>query len=236
MTSALANSLPEPAGGGLTVHRLKRFAAGHGGSSWQRYLEYSTKLSWQRRQALYSGEVKSRIRGDAAAGMFAAFHERGGAHRGLRAGLAMDYRTYLPDDILALSDRISMAHSLEVRVPFVDHVFVDHVFPLPDRAKIGFGRPKKLLRNALRDRLPAGHFRAPKRGFVGPTATWLRNELRDMLTDELSAERIQRLGFEPKYSFEHGVAELIDWVRHQTVRKDMLEAALAEARARGVVK
>ncbi|MGH7677860.1 MAG: asparagine synthetase B family protein, partial [Gemmatimonadaceae bacterium] len=193
--SIAANALPEPAGGGLAVHRLKRFAAGHGESSWQRYLDYSTKLSWQRRNALYAGDVRSSIEGTAAAGMFEALHERGGLFGGLRAGLYMDYRTYLPDDILALSDRISMAHSLEVRVPFVDHEFVEHVFPLPDRAKVGFGRPKKLLRNALRDRLPADHFRAPKRGFVGPTATWLRNELREMLTDELSPQRIQRLGF-----------------------------------------
>jgi asparagine synthase (glutamine-hydrolysing) len=109
--------------------------------------------------------------------------------------LYLDYRTYLPDDILALSDRISMAHSLEVRVPFVDHEFVGHVFPLPDRAKIGNGQAKRLLREAVRSRLPAQHFRAPKRGFVGPTSAWLRNELSDMLRDELSADRVRRLGF-----------------------------------------
>ena len=45
-----------------------------------------------------------------------------------------------------------------------------------------------------------------------------------------------RLGYQPRYSFQEGVAELIEWVRHQTIRKDMLEAALAEARARGVVQ
>jgi asparagine synthase (glutamine-hydrolysing) len=82
-----------------------------------------------------------------------------------------------------------------VRVPFVDHRFVEQAFPLPDRTKIGRGRAKQLLRNALRDRLPQAHFDAPKRGFVGPTALWLRNELREMLTDELSSDRLQRLGF-----------------------------------------
>ena len=89
-----------------------------------------------------------------------------------------------------------MAHSLEVRVPFVDHVLVEAVFPIPDRAKIGrWWRPKRLLRRALRPRLPAAHFRAPKRGFVGPTSAWLRNELRQTLTDELSAARQRRLGY-----------------------------------------
>jgi asparagine synthase (glutamine-hydrolysing) len=80
----------------------------------------------------------------------------------------------------------------------VDHPLVEQAFPLPDRAKIGLGRGKKLLRRALRPRLPAAHFRAPKRGFVGPTAVWLRNELREMVTDELSPARMARLGyFEP---------------------------------------
>jgi asparagine synthase (glutamine-hydrolysing) len=72
------------------------------------------------------------------------------------------------------------------------------VFPLPDRAKVGVGKAKQLLRRSLRGRLPAEHFRAPKRGFVGPTGSWLRNELRGMLTDELSPERIRRIGlFDP---------------------------------------
>ncbi len=88
-----------------------------------------------------------------------------------------------------------MAHSLEVRVPFVDHELVDRAFPISDRQKIGRGQNKRLLKRALRQRLPAGHFTAPKRGFVGPTAVWLRHELRDMLLDELSGERIERLGF-----------------------------------------
>ena len=193
--SGVANVLPEPSGGALTVNRIKRFAASEGGTAWQRYVEYSTRLPWLRRQALYSGGVRDQIAGTAAASAFEALHARGGSHSGLRAALYLDYRTYLPDDILALGDRISMAHSLEVRVPFVDHEFVGQVFPLPDRAKVGFGRPKKLLRAALRDRLPADHFRAPKRGFIGPTAMWLRHELRDMMTDELSPQRIRRLGF-----------------------------------------
>jgi len=104
--------------------------------------------------------------------------------------------TFLPDDILALSDRLAMAHSLEVRVPFVDHLLVEAVFPIPERVKIGrWWRTKRLLRRALRPRLPPAHLRAPKRGFVGPTSAWLRGELREMLEDELSPQRQRRLGY-----------------------------------------
>jgi asparagine synthase (glutamine-hydrolysing) len=196
--SAAVDLLPEPKGEAQTVDRLKRFMRSNVGPSWQRYLAYFTRLAWDRRQSIYSSAVRSQIGGEAASSWFHELHKRGGSLPGLRAGLYLDYKTYLPDDILALSDRISMAHSLEVRVPFVDHELVDHVFPLPDRVKIGAGRAKQLLRRALRDRLPREHFHAPKRGFVGPTSSWLRNELREMITDELSPERMRRIGlFDP---------------------------------------
>ncbi len=192
--SAVADRIPEFDGEALGMDRLKRFMRGNEGPSWQRYLAYFTRLAWTRRQSLYSNSVRASVSGSSASDWFEALHERGGSFPGLRAGLYLDYKTYLPDDILALSDRISMAHGLEVRVPFVDHEFVDHVFPLPDRVKVGVGRAKQLLRRALRDRLPREHFHAPKRGFVGPTSSWLRNELRELLTDELSPARMQRLG------------------------------------------
>jgi len=78
-------------------------------------------------------------------------------------------------------------------VPFVDHELVEALFTLPDRVRVGLMRPKRLLRRALRPRLPEAHFRAPKRGFVGPTAEWLRHELAEVLSDELSADRLRRL-------------------------------------------
>jgi asparagine synthase (glutamine-hydrolysing) len=80
----------------------------------------------------------------------------------------------------------------------VDHDLVDKLFPLPDDLRIRGSRQKWVLREAVRERLTPAHFTAPKRGFVGPTASWLRNELRQVLTDELSTARLERLGlFEP---------------------------------------
>ena len=88
-----------------------------------------------------------------------------------------------------------MAHSLEIRVPLVDHELVERVFPLPDRVKIGLWQRKRLLKRALRGRLPEQHFHAPKRGFGAPTAEWLRHELHDMIADELAPGRLRRLGY-----------------------------------------
>ena len=147
------------------------------------------------RLPLYSAAIRERITGRDAQTRFRDLYAAGGAPAGLRAGLYLDYKTFLADDILALSDRLAMAHSLEIRVPFVDHLLVERAYALPDRLKIGWGENKRLLRRALRPRLPHDHLQAPKRGFVGPTAAWLRHELKDVLRDELSVARLSRLGY-----------------------------------------
>ena len=196
--------VPEPSGGSLAVHRMKRFLRTTPGGIPERYFGLLDKLATADR--LFSPDVAARAGNAPALERIVEIHREGGSGTGLRAPLYIDYKTYLPDDILHLSDRISMAHSLEVRVPFVDHRLVEKVFPLPDRTKMRLGRTKHLLRAALADRLTPDHFRAPKRGFVGPTAMWLRNELREMVRDELAPSRIESLGF-----FDAGyVQELID--------------------------
>ena len=190
--SSAASRVPEPRGGGLGVTRLKRFLRSSGGSMASRYFSIQDRLT---EPALFTEDVRSEME---AGYPWATFdrHGRTAPTDGIvRPALYMDYRTYLPDDLLHLADRLSMAHSLELRVPFIDHHVVEDLFPIPDRTRIGAGRPKRLLRKALQPRLPEQHFSAPKRGFVGPTAMWLRNELAPILADELSAERVSRLGF-----------------------------------------
>lgn len=194
--SALANALPEPSSGRLGIDRVKRFLRTVDRAPSDRLLGYLSRLTNGLRSSLYVPDIQRQISGSPAQVHFSALFREGGQPSGLAGVLYLDYKTYLPDDILALSDRVAMAHSLEIRVPFVDHEFVEHGFPLPQRIKVGlWGKKKRLLRQALRDRLPKGHFRAPKRGFVGPTASWLRGELREMLLDQLSPDTITRGGF-----------------------------------------
>jgi asparagine synthase (glutamine-hydrolysing) len=193
--SALVHALPEPRSGALGVDRLKRFLRGAPLDVPSRLLSYVNHLPDGERASLYSAGVRGALAGNEALRQFRTVHAQGGFQASLSAALYLDYRLYLPDDVLALSDRMAMAHSLEIRVPLADHVLVEQVFPLPDRLKVGFGQGKRLLREAMRPRLPPEHFRAPKRGFVGPTAAWLRHELRGVLDDELSEARMKRLGF-----------------------------------------
>jgi asparagine synthase (glutamine-hydrolysing) len=221
--AAVVGMLPEPRGGQLGLHRLKRFLKTAPGAAPARYFDMLNKLPDANGRSLFSSDIVKEIRGSPAAERLAKAYHAGGSPRGLKAALYLDYKTYLPDDILHVSDRISMAHSLEVRVPFVDHVLVEHAFPLPDATKIGRGNSKHLLRRALEPRLPVAHLRAPKRGFVGPTAMWLRNELRELALDELSPARIGRLGF-----FDPTVVNgfLKDHMTHRHNRESVLWALL----------
>jgi len=91
--------------------------------------------------------------------------------------LAMDFRTWLPDDILLKVDRMSMAHSLEVRVPLLDTDFVCYAARLPERAKLQGGKGKQLFREALRGRIPDHTLDRPKQGIHLPLDAWLNGPL-----------------------------------------------------------
>jgi len=193
--AGVAHFAPEPRGGTLGVDRVKRFLRSGEGDMADRFLSFMTRLRDGERSALYTKGLRDSVSGQGASTRFRALYNSDACPPGLSAAMYLDYMTFLPDDILALSDRLAMAHSLEIRVPFVDHELAARVFPLPYHVKIGLWRNKRLLKRAMRARLPAAHFRAPKRGFVGPTSAWLRNELREVVSDELSPERQRRLGY-----------------------------------------
>ena len=200
--AALGDLLPGTGGSELAVDRVKRFLhAGNGATSHalrgapERYLGLLSRAPDLLRRSLYAPPLREAIAGNAAQERFRRLYRDAGSPQGLAAALYLDYKTYLADDILALSDRLSMAHSLEIRVPLVDHVLAEQVFPLPAHFKVRSWQLKPLLKRALASRIPAAHFKAPKRGFVGPTAAWLRHELRSMVLDELSPARMARLGY-----------------------------------------
>ena len=103
--------------------------------------------------------------------------------------LDFDLGTYLPDELLVKTDRTSMAHSLEVRVPFLDQAVADFALALPPHQKVrGFAK-KRLLRAALAPILPAEILSAPKHGFTLPAAEWLRTDLEPFARDALADGR-----------------------------------------------
>ncbi len=108
---------------------------------------------------------------------------------GLDAYLRFDQRWYLPDDILAKVDRMSMAHSIEVRPPYLDHRIVEFANSLPAHLKVQGKRQKIVLREMMKQKLPPSTLRRKKVGFDFPAHEWLRGPLRSLLLDTVSANR-----------------------------------------------
>jgi asparagine synthase (glutamine-hydrolysing) len=99
--------------------------------------------------------------------------------------LWLDQKYYLADDILTKSDRMSMAHSVEVRPPFLDHRVVEFAAKLPACLKIRGGQQKLILKELMKDKLPPAILKRPKIGFDIPAHEWLRGPLLPLLTDAL---------------------------------------------------
>jgi asparagine synthase (glutamine-hydrolysing) len=120
---------------------------------------------------------------------------------GLRNGLAaVDFRTQLAEEFLFMTDRFSMAHSLEARVPFLDHVLVENVFRIPPAIRTKAGDLKYLFKRAIGDLLPGQLLTTSKRGFVIPIKLWLRRELRPLAERLLHPQRLHQQGlFHPQF-------------------------------------
>ena len=127
---------------------------------------------------------------DAGRALFDETLAGGSATDALARLLELDTKVYLVDDIFTKVDIASMANSLEVRCPLVDHVLIEFAASVPSEMKMKGFRGKWLLRKALGDLLPRDILYRRKRGFGIPHARWLRGELRPMLRDTLSSPRV----------------------------------------------
>jgi asparagine synthase (glutamine-hydrolysing) len=166
----------------------------------ERYLQHFDLFSGYAADAVWSDAVRPHLNGHRAADHLAPYMEKGAAWDPLGQRLYTDLKTWLPEQMLTKVDRMSMAASLEVRVPFLDHRVVEFAAGLPADSKLGWFSVKKFLRKATRDRLPAEIRERRKHGFAVPLDRWFRGELRGTLEAELAPERIERQGvFRPDF-------------------------------------
>jgi asparagine synthase (glutamine-hydrolysing) len=116
----------------------------------------------------------------------------------------MDIRHYLPLDILTKVDRMSMAHSIEARVPLLDHKLVEFAATIPPELQMRNGTTKYILKRAVRGMLPGGIIDRPKHGFAVPLDYWFRGKLGSYIRDLVLGERSRRRGF-----FDHTYVEAL---------------------------
>jgi len=159
-------------------YKLKRFLAGCRMRPEQAHVFWNGTFSDRQKQDL----VKEKLP-ESLAGMLRELARAGDT---TAAYLWFDQKYYLPDDILAKVDRMSMAHSIELRPPFLDHRIVEFAASLPERHKIRGSRQKLVLRALMKDRLPQQVLGHKKIGFDIPAHEWLRGPLRPLLEQTLA--------------------------------------------------
>ena len=143
---------------------------------------------------LYSPKMCEAVDGCATEELTRRVLERCRGSDALNRALFVDLETLLPDQVLAFVDRLSMAHSVEVRPPFLDHRLVQFVADLPGNIKIREGRVKHILKEAVSDLLPAELLARPKEGFIMPVNEWLIGSLKDYVQATLAPKRLATHG------------------------------------------
>ncbi len=137
-------------------------------------------------------------------------YRRSGAHNIRDAIAYVDIKTQLVDEFLFMTDRFSMAHSLEARVPFLDHKFAELIFRIPASVRTHRNDPKYLLKKAMKDLLPQEITHAPKRGFTIPNCMWLRGRLAALAKQLLDPERLARQGIFHRQFYDQFVEPHLD--------------------------
>jgi asparagine synthase (glutamine-hydrolysing) len=199
----------------LNVARLaKGFVASAEMGGDERYRSYLQVVGRDTLAALMLAEPPS---GDRLSDAFA----QAGSDDELNRMFAVDAETQLPDDLLLLTDKMSMAVSLECRVPLLDHELVEMAATIPGELKVKGGRLKHLMKAALTPTLPDDILNRAKRGFGTPMGAWLKKELLPVVRELLSPAVVQRRGlFNPA-----AVSALV--ADHESNRSDGTDALLA---------
>ena len=161
-----------------------------------RYLDSLSYFTGLTKKSLYTPEFQNALgSGDQVARSFRAYAAHVGTDRSLDQLLYIDGKTYLPGDILTKVDRASMATSLEVRVPLLDHKLIDFVTRVPASLKLAGTETKYLLKRVAKDLIPPEILNRPKQGFGVPLEEWINRQLKDQIQETLREPRTRQRGY-----------------------------------------
>ncbi|WP_323142281.1 XrtA/PEP-CTERM system amidotransferase [Massilia phyllosphaerae] len=158
------------------------------------YFHGVSRLTDRQRDQLFSQGFRDDLQGYRAIDVMREHAARAPTDDPLSLIQYLDFKTWLPGDILTKVDRASMAHSLEVRVPLLDHTFCEYAATLPNDLKLRGGEGKYVLKKALEPHLPHDIMYRAKKGFSIPLADWLRGPLRQAVRDGVLGARLLDTG------------------------------------------
>jgi asparagine synthase (glutamine-hydrolysing) len=185
------------------VFRAKTTFEGLARSSVEAYFHSVSILRGPMRQALFSDRFKTELAGYDAQQVFQRHAAKAGTDDPLALIQYLDLKTYLVGDINTKVDRASMAHSLEVREPLMDHELVEWLATLPSSLKIRGQEGKYLFKKAMEPHLPQDVLYRPKMGFSVPLARWFRGPLKQRVRDAVLGELLASTGWFNKAYLEH---------------------------------
>jgi asparagine synthase (glutamine-hydrolysing) len=159
------------------------------------YLRYLTVFTEEARAALLHRDVAAALLAEAPPSPLYQYMTQSRTGHPLHDMMFVDLKTQLPDDLLALTDKMSMAVSIECRVPFLDHELVELAARMPADLKVHRLCLKYIFKKAMTPLVPPEILRRKKRGFGAPVGAWLRGALRPLTLDILSEATIKRRGF-----------------------------------------
>jgi asparagine synthase (glutamine-hydrolysing) len=193
---AVAGALPGGMPGRLTapLRNAKKFARSAALDFESRYLGFGTYFTDEAKQRLYSDGMREATRGVDAYYLHRRYFARCAKAAPLNRLLYVDMKTFLPCLNLDYTDRTSMAATLEVRVPLINHELVELVARMPPRLKLKGLRRKYILKRAAETLLPRDVVWRKKAGFGAPIRAWLRGPLRPLVEEMLSGETVKRRG------------------------------------------
>jgi asparagine synthase (glutamine-hydrolysing) len=204
----LSRSLPHGAWGRNYLHNVAL-------EPLQRYLDSVSYFTSLNKRSLYSTDFSSQLNGrNLAASLFEELGARVKSGDPLDSLLYLDSKTYLPGDILTKVDRMSMAASLEARVPLLDHKLIEFVTRIPSEFKMKGAETKHIFKRAVRGLVPDEILDRPKQGFGLPIQKWINQELRSYIRDVLLDKRTRERG----YFDQNYVQVLLD--EHERERRD----------------
>jgi asparagine synthase (glutamine-hydrolysing) len=185
---------------------VREYGAHLGDDEATRYLRYVCHFSVGERHSVYAADLRARFARDATAERFAALLQASRGGDLVSRLMDLDVNTYLPDDILVKVDIASMAHSLEVRAPLVDHHVMELAASLPGALKIRGLSGKHVFKKAFEGDIPEAILRRSKKGFSLPLRRWFLGDLEDFARDVLLSARARQRGvFDPR-----GVEAMLD--------------------------
>jgi asparagine synthase (glutamine-hydrolysing) len=177
------------------------------------YLRTIVTLTDGQKQGFFTADLAASLGGYSSCDIIRDYMRRGG-RRGLDQLMYAEIKTYLVDDILTKVDRASMAVALEVRVPLLDHTFVQFAHDIPARLKIRGGQGKAIFKTAMRPYLDDETLYRRKQGFHPPIGQWMRGSLKAMVGDLLLSPRAA------VRDYIRGDAIRSVWDEHQSGRHD----------------